>query len=117
MNYKKLIVWQKSLDLTILIYELTKTLPKNERFGLIDQMQRCAVSIPSNIAEGYSRISKKSFVNFLKISLGSISELETQIILSEKLKYIDKEKEIIILDKIIEIQKIIGALIRNNKNY
>jgi four helix bundle protein len=90
-NYKDLQVWQKAFELCAVIYQITKKFPKEELFGLVSQMRRCAVSVPSNIAEGHGRGSNKEFAHFLRISIGSCNELETQIMLSEKLKYIDKK--------------------------
>ena len=78
-NYKGLIVWQKSMDLVVEIYKITKILPKYETYGLADQMRRAAISIPSNIAEGQGRNSSRECVHFLKISRGSCAELDTQL--------------------------------------
>lgn len=78
-KYSELIVWQKSLTLVVSVYELTKSLPKSEVFGLSSQIQRCAVSIPSNIAVGFRRRSNKKFIRLLNIAMGSCSELETQL--------------------------------------
>ena len=86
--HKDLDVWKKSMDLVEGVYRLTKSFPDSEKYGLTNQMRRCAVSIPSNIAEGAGRNSKKEFKQFLYISLGSISELETQLIISSKLNYL-----------------------------
>jgi four helix bundle protein len=80
-SYKELIVWQKSMELVSLVYGLTALLPRSEQFGLISQMQRAAVSIPSNIAEGRQRGTRKDFVQFLRIASGSLSELETQALI------------------------------------
>ena len=85
-SHKDLIVWQKSMQLVKSIFLLTKKFPDSEKFGLISQMRRAAVSIPSNIAEGYGRGSRKEFGNFLLIAYGSGLELETQLILSKDLK-------------------------------
>ena len=85
-NHMDLIVWQKAMDLVLHIYSIVKTFPKEETYGLSDQMRRAAVSIPSNIAEGYYRGSHKEFVYFLRIALGSGAELETQLILCERLE-------------------------------
>lgn len=86
-SYKDLIVWQKAMELVIQIYELIDNLPASEKFGLVSQMNRCAVSIPSNIAEGSRRGSRKDFKNFLTIAFGSGAELETQIIVLKNLKF------------------------------
>ncbi len=87
-NYKELIVWQKSMSLVTEIYQLVKFLPKEETYALSDQMRRAAVSIPSNIAEGQARNSTREFVNFLSIARGSKAELETQLMICVRLKYL-----------------------------
>ncbi len=87
--HHKLDVWRKGIDFVAEIYNITRKLPKDETFGLVSQMRRAAISIPSNIAEGAGRNSKKEFNNFLSIALGSALELETQLIISEKLGYLD----------------------------
>lgn len=83
-NYQKLDVWQRAINLVVMVYELCKQLPQEERYALADQMRRAAVSIPSNIAEGQQRFSYKDTVRFNDIALGSLAELETQLILAEK---------------------------------
>lgn len=83
MNFKELIVWQKSIELSKLIYKITSEFPKNEMYGLASQMQRCSVSIASNIAEGHGRNNKREYFQFLGIAYGSCSELETQIIIAK----------------------------------
>jgi four helix bundle protein len=87
-SYKDLIVWQKAMDLVVEIYRICKFLPKEENYGLSDQMRRSVVSIASNIAEGQARDSKKDFIRFLSIAQGSKAELETQIEIFRRLKYI-----------------------------
>lgn len=111
MDYKELIIWQKAFNLTFEIYKLTENLPEDEKYGLSSQIKRSAVSIPSNIAEGYGRISKKYFQSFLKIALGSTLELETQVLLGEKLNFFKGEGVNKILKTTLEIRKIIGKLI------
>ncbi len=86
-GYKKLIVWQKSIDLVVAIYALTKEFPKEELFGLTSQMRRASVSVPSNIAEGSGRHTKRDFHHFLSIAYGSVMELETQLIIAKKLLF------------------------------
>lgn len=86
-SYKELVVWQKAMDLVIVIYEVTDALPAIERYGLISQMRRAAVSIPSNIAEGRRRGSRKEFRQFLAIAFGSGSELETQLEIIRRLPF------------------------------
>ena len=106
-NFKELKVWQKSRVLTTEIYNLTRKFPKDERFGLVSQMDRAVVSISSNIAEGSGRVSNKDFRRFLNYSLGSAYELETQIILSNDLQFISEKDYLVISEKIIEVQKMI----------
>ena len=87
-NHKDLEVWKKSMDLVSNIYKITESFPNKELYGLTNQIRRAAVSIPSNIAEGAARNSKKEFIQFLYIALGSLSELETQIIIANRLEYL-----------------------------
>jgi four helix bundle protein len=109
-SYKELVVWQKSMTLVTLIYEITKIFPDDEKFGLTSQMRRCSVSIPSNIAEGWGRLSKKNYIQFLRISKGSLYELETQILITKQLNYINDSETVESL--IIEISKMLNSLIR-----
>ena len=104
-SYKELKVWQKSLDLVVAVYKATANYPKDERFSLIVQTQRSAVSIPSNIAEGAGRNHDKEFVQFLAIANGSCFELETQILVAEKLNFISHEISNDICARLNEIQK------------
>ena len=114
-NYKDLKIWQKAVDLSVKVYELTKGFPKDEMYGLTSQMRRCSVSIASNIAEGSGRNSKKDFNNFLGISYGSTCELETQIIIARKIKLINDETLSEVQKEIYEIQKMNWALKRSLK--
>lgn len=99
-NYKKLLFWKKSKELSIDIYKITKEFPDDERFGLTSQMRRCAVSVASNIAEGSSRSSVKDFRRFLEISMGSIYELEVQLMISNEVGYISDVKTKELTDQI-----------------
>ena len=90
-THKKLDVWLLGIDLVEQVYQITKDFPKEELYSLTVQIRRAAVSVPSNIAEGAARKNKKEYVQFLYIALGSLSELETQIIISQKLKYLDSD--------------------------
>lgn len=90
-NYKNLHIWQEGINLARKIYEVTGNFPVNEKFGIVSQMTRAAVSIPSNIAEGAGRNSNKDFANFLGIAIGSIFELHTQIAICEQIGYINEE--------------------------
>ncbi|HAH35378.1 MAG TPA: diversity-generating retroelement protein bAvd family protein [Algoriphagus sp.] len=87
-RYKELKVWQKAIDLAVEVYKITENLPPQERFGLISQMNKCVISIPSNIAEGAGRNTNKEFDHFLGISLGSSFELDTQMVISNRLGYV-----------------------------
>ena len=91
MSFKKLTVWGKSMKLVKDVYEATKIFPREEQYGLTQQIRRAAVSIPSNIAEGSQRVSDKEFSNFLLISRGSLAEVETQLLIAQDLGYISKE--------------------------
>ena len=84
-NFKELKIWQKGIDIAIKTYEFTDSFPREDKYGIVQQMTRASVSIPSNIAEGSSRRSEKDYYRFIEISLGSTFELETQIIIAEKL--------------------------------
>ncbi|MDP1689420.1 MAG: four helix bundle protein [bacterium] len=86
-SYKELIVWQKSIELVVEVYKLTDLYPKGELYGLTSQTCRAAVSIPSNIAEGYTRKHRKEYAQFIRIAFSSGAELETQIIIAKKLGY------------------------------
>lgn len=92
-SYKDLIAWQKSMELSVLVYKLTDNFPKSEMFSLVNQIRRATVSIPSNIAEGWARKGLGEYIQFLSIAYGSASELETQLILSKKLRFGEKEAE------------------------
>jgi four helix bundle protein len=111
-NFKELRIWQKSIDLTVNVYTALSTFPDAEKFGLISQMKRASVSISSNIAEGAGRNSDKEFRHFLSISLGSIFELETQLIISNRLGLVDNETAQELNDRITELQKMIFALMK-----
>jgi four helix bundle protein len=104
-KYKELKVWQKAVELTKLIYELTKDFPTEEKFGLTNQIRRASVSIPSNIAEGAGRNSDKEFVQFLAIAAGSSYEVETQLIIAIELNYTNNIENVFRL--IEEIQKML----------
>ena len=108
-NFRELKVWQKAIDFCVEIYQCTANFPSEEKFGLISQLRRSAVSIPSNIAEGSSRVSDKEFFHFLSISIGSAYESETQLIISNKLKYVEDIKFGELSNKITEIQRMLNA--------
>jgi four helix bundle protein len=109
-HFKKLTVWQKSIELVADIYKLLANFPVEELYGLSSQMKRCANSIPSNISEGSGRNSKKEFKYFLSISKGSLNELQTQLIISEKLTLIKNQDLIKLEEKIDEIGRMLTGL-------
>lgn len=109
-NYKELKLWQKSVDLAIRVYEITQNFPREEQFGITSQVRRSAVSIPSNIAEGAGRNSSREFNNFLGISNGSTCELDTQLIIAQRVNFIDQSSLESIQCEIVEIQKMNWSL-------
>ena len=111
MHHKDLEAWKKSIELVKDVYSITKNFPSNEQFGLVSQMRRAAVSIPSNLAEGAARFSDKESIRFIEISLGSLAELETQIIIAKELNFI-KENQVL-LEKI----KAVSALLIGLRKY
>lgn len=111
-NYKELQVWKKSHEITLEIYKITKVFPKEELFGLVSQLRRSSVSVPTNIAEGSGRFTQKDFASFLQISLGSCQEVEYLILLSKEINYI-KETDFNQLEKSIgEIKAMLISLIK-----
>lgn len=108
-SYENLKIWQKSLSFVKEIYKATRSFPKEERYDLTSQMRRAAVSVPSNIAEGSQRTSKKDFAHFVIIAKGSIAELRTQIRIAGDLEYIPQQEMKILLTKADEINKMIYA--------
>ncbi len=114
-NFRKLNVWQSAIDLTTEIYLVTKSFPSDEKFGLTSQMRRSAVSVPSNIAEGAGRNSTKEFGHFLGICMGSSCELETQLIISNKIGYLNDTHLENLISELQKIQKQIYSL-KNSLN-
>jgi len=113
-KHHELRTWQEAISLVTDVYKITENFPKHELYLLTNQMRRAAVSIPSNIAEGAARTSNREFLNFLSIARGSLSELETQIVISKKLGYIKNEN--FIFGKINEVFALLGGLIRSIRN-
>ena len=110
-SYHDLIVWQKGIELVNDIYLITKNFPREELYGLTSQIRRSAISIPSNIAEGWGRGTIKNYLQFLQISRGSLFELETQIIIANKQDYVSQENCSNIIIKIAELGRMLNALI------
>lgn len=109
-NFKELKVWKKAVDFAIKIYLVTKSFPNEEKFGLISQMRRAGVSIPSNIAEGCAKTSSKAFANSLEISLGESFELETQMIISERVGILTTTQAREMENDLAEVQRMIIGL-------
>ncbi|MCJ7524178.1 MAG: four helix bundle protein [Candidatus Aminicenantes bacterium] len=108
-SHKDLDVWKRSMELVVNIYRLTRDFPHEEQFGLSSQIRRSAISIPSNIAEGAARNSAKEYKQFLYISLGSVSEIETQILIAEKLGFLKTKNSL--LEDVSDIRKMLTGLI------
>ena len=102
-NFEKLKIWQKAMDITVEVYKISELLPNDERFNLVHQIKKCAISIPSNIAEGSGRNHNKEFIQFLGIANGSTFELITQLILAKRLNLIDKKIIQPIINQLIEV--------------
>ena len=111
-NFRELDVWQKSMKLTSTVYSMTKSFPKEEVYALCSQMQRAVTSIPSNIAEGSGRATDKELSHFLNIALGSAYELETELLIAIDAQYVPNEQGEVVCQQIVEIQKMLYALIK-----
>jgi len=114
-NYRELKIWHKAIDLSVDIYELVADYPNDEKFGLVSQLRRASVSVPSNIAEGSSRGSEKDFARFLTMSLGSLFEIETQLIISQRVNYIKNDELEEFKTKIIDLIRMIMAFKKHIK--
>lgn len=114
-DHKKLNVWNNSMDLVTIIYQITNSFPKEEKFGLTSQIRRAAISIPTNIAEGCGRNSDAQLINFLNISRGSASELETLVLISNRLNFLSNEELEYLIEKIKMIEKQLFNLMRKLK--
>ena len=112
MLHKDLEVWKESIKLTKRVYKITDSFPKKEQYGIISQMTRAAVSVPSNIAEGAGRTSRKEYIRFLDIASGSLAELDTQLIISQELKYISQDDLVSIEKEIEKVSKMLHGLMK-----
>jgi len=110
--FQKLIVWQKGILLSKKIYLITKTFPREEIFGITDQLKRSSVSIPSNISEGYGRNSRTDYKRFLSIALGSVYELQTQLVISKELNFIRESEFNELISIAIEIDRMLYSMIK-----
>lgn len=114
-SFTDLIAWRKAHTLVLLIYETAKTFPREEQFGLVNQIRRAAVSITSNISEGFSRSSYKEKSQFYSMALGSLTEVQNQLLIARDLKYITQEKFTELADRTIIINKLLNGLIKKSK--
>jgi len=115
-SFTDLIAWKEGHALVLMTYKITKSFPKEEMFALTNQMRRCAVSITSNIAEGFSRRSYKDKTHFYTISQGSVTELQNQLLISRDVKYIVNEQFNNIAEQAVKVHKIINGLIKSSKS-
>jgi len=109
-DYRELIAWQKAMDLVEMVYRMTDGFPRKEVYGLTSQMRRAVVSIPSNIAEGQGRSTTRDFLNFLSIATGSLKEVETQILISQHLGYLNEPQTPQLLELTTEVGRVISGL-------
>jgi four helix bundle protein len=109
-SYRDLIVWQKAMDLVVVVYELTSKFPREEMFGLTFQLRKAAVSVPSNIAEGHARRSTREFSHHLSIARGSTAEVETQTLVAIRIKYVTQDGASKTLGLATEVKKMINSL-------
>ena len=114
-NYRGLIAWQKAMDFVAEVYELTKQLPPDEKFGLTSQLRRCSISVPSNIAEGEGRFSKADFKRFLSIAHGSLREAETQLLIAVRLRYLNDDQVNPLLELSAEVGRLVQGLAKSLK--
>ncbi|MEK9178580.1 MAG: four helix bundle protein [Patescibacteria group bacterium] len=114
-SFTDLNAWQESHKLVLIVYKITKKFPSEEKFGLSDQMRRCSVSISSNIAEGFSRRGQKEKTQFFYMALGSLTELQNQLLVARDLNYCSKEEFQLISEKTIIVSKLVNGLIKSSK--
>lgn len=112
-SYRDLFAWQKAFQLGLTVYRVVLTLPESERFGLVSQMRRGAVSVASNIAEGYGRGGRQDYVRFLKLARGCLYELDTQLLFALELKYLEKEPYEAVKGQLDEAERVLAGLIRS----
>ena len=113
--HKKLDLWNAGMDLAVTVYQVTDSFPREERYGLINQVRRAVVSIPSNVAEGAGRQTKKEFISYLHMAQGSLSELDTHLELAKRLGYLAQDNWVIIDRRMERIDKMLSGLIRHQK--
>lgn len=115
-SYKELLAWQQSMALASKVYQVTKTFPREETYGLTSQLRRSAVSVPSNIAEGQGRATRGGFVQFLCMARGSLFELETQLLMAKELKYLDVRQDPMLFQQLTRVAQLLNALISSLKS-
>ncbi len=111
-GYRDLLVWQEAMDLVVTVYRMTATFPKEERYALVDQLRRAAVSVPSNIAEGHGRSRTGDYLRFLSVAVGSLMEIETQVQIATRLGYISEEQQRGLLESTAVLARMLAGLIR-----
>jgi four helix bundle protein len=111
-SYRELEVWKKAMDMVVAVYELTNEFPQQEKYGLMSQIQRAAVSIPANIAEGYGRLHRGDYLHHLSIARGSLAELETHITIAVRLNYVSRDAVMNIWNMTQEVGKMLSTMIR-----
>ena len=116
-SFTDIFAWKQSHKLVLMVYKLTKSFPESERFGLVDQMRRAAVSITSNIAEGFSRRGYREKLQFYYLSLGSLTELQNQLLISRDIGYINEENFSLLANQVISVLKLFNRLISKTKSY
>ena len=109
-GFRDLIVWQKAMNFVVEVYRVTGPFPSDERFGLTSQLRRCAVSIPSNIAEGHGRKGTREFLSFLSIAYGSLNEAQTQVLIAERLGFVTAEASARLMEMAAEIARLLNGL-------
>lgn len=112
-TYRDLLVWQKAMQLVNEIYALTRSFPSEEKFGLVSQMNRAAVSMPANIAEGWGRLSTRNYLQFLRISRGSLFELETLLLIARNQRFVEEVAAEVLLKKMDELSRMLAGLIKS----
>lgn len=111
-TYRDLNIWNVGIELVKDVYRLTEMFPKQEMYGIVSQMRRSAISVPSNVAEGFKRFHNKEYRQFLYVTLGSCAELETQLTIAKELGYIQEDKEAMLLEKLDHIGRMITSLLK-----
>lgn len=115
-TFRDLLIWQKSMELVVLVYESTDSFPDSEKYGLVSQMRRAAISLPSNIAEGYGRNTPGEFQRFLNITMGSLFEIQTQFELANRLDFLTDSTYKVMFQKSREIERMTSSFIRSINN-